>query len=158
MQARGLRRKLIAPSPVIREILERSNYMLFRRRHHRWIALIALLGLLFQQLAMASYICPMENGVATATAGLVPTAHSAQMLPCHAPNAPDKARCAQHCSPITSSADHHAPLTVPLAFLPATTWLREFLLINSGRSDQLALLDAHASAPPLTIQHCSFQI
>ena len=36
-----------------------------RPRHRRWIALVALLGLLFQQLAMANYVCPLDSGGAT---------------------------------------------------------------------------------------------
>ena len=126
--------------------------MLFRRhRHRRWIALIALLGLLFQQFAMATYACPLDgvgNGAAAA---------ASQLPPCHAAHAQDKARCQAHCYPQVQSPDHASPLTVP-AMLPATTWLR--IPDAPCRQHHLAerAFAARATAPPLTIQHCTFQI
>lgn len=128
--------------------------MLFRRRRlHRRIALIALLGLLFQQLAMAAYVCPLEGGdvariVATST-----------MPPCHFPSTADKVRCHQHCHPPAQTSDHASVPTVPPALLPPTTWLRESGIAGIYLPDSVACdVDARATAPPLTIQHCTFQI
>ena len=128
--------------------------MLFRRRRHRrWIALIALLGLLFQQLAMAAYICPLDRGgVAIATA-------TSQMASCQTPDTTDKTRCQQHCHPLAQTSDHASAPTIPPALLPATTWSREFRATNIDVPDSIACdVDARATAPPLTIQHCTFQI
>jgi hypothetical protein len=127
--------------------------MLFRRRHRRWIALIALLGLLFQQLAMAAYVCPLEPGrVARASA-------ATQMAPCQSPDTTDKARCQQHCHPLAQTADHAPALTVPPALLPATTWSRELQTTRIDLPEPIACdVDARATAPPLNIQHCTFQI
>jgi hypothetical protein len=123
-----------------------------RRRHHPWIAFIALFGLLFQQLAMASYACPLDgNAAATAAAVSNP--------PCHQFNTPDKARCHEHCHPLTSSSDHSAPPTVPAAILPPTTWNRTAswqIVTRWNDVDREAV--ARAAAPPLNIQHCTFQI
>ncbi|WP_133818033.1 hypothetical protein [Tahibacter aquaticus] len=122
------------------------------RRHRRWIALFALIGLLFQQFAMAAYVCPQE--IATATAQVV-----AEMPPCHTPDTSDQARCHEHCHPTTASADHAPALTVPPAFLPATTWSRE--LACTAALDQASPeypLRVRAQPPPLSIQHCTFQI
>ena len=126
--------------------------MLFRRhRHRRWIALIGLLGLLFQQFTMATYACPLEHGGAT-TLDVV-----SQLPPCHTAHAQDKARCHAHCFPQVQSPDHASPLTVP-AMLPATTWLR----VPDAPAPRHHLAErafaARATAPPLTIQHCTFQI
>jgi hypothetical protein len=126
--------------------------MPLRHRHRRWIALLALIGLLFQQLAMASYICPLERDHPTAVSSM------AKMPPCHAGGATDKARCQQHCFPQPPSPDHPPMPTVP-AMLPATTWLQEsgnHLL--QTRQVNVSRVAAKATPPPLTIQHCTFQI
>ena len=123
-----------------------------RRRHRRCIALIALLGLLFQQLAMAAYVCPMDSGIA----GDVAAASSPQHLPCHPDAAADQVRCHQHCHPITPSPDHHPPLTVPAALI-VVDWPTP--VAASSASGPLArVLSARSTAPPLTVLHCTFQI
>ncbi len=123
-----------------------------RHRHRRWIALFALLGMLFQQLAMASYACPMESDRFGSAAMVAPAA------PCHACADVDKARCQQHCFPQQPTGDHPPMPTVP-ALLPATTWLvqpDECLGSACGASD--SHVAARATAPPLTVQHCTFQL
>ena len=126
--------------------------MPFRRRHRCWIALIALLGLLFQQLAMAAYACPVDGkDVASAAA--------TQMPPCHAPDTADKSRCHQHCHPLAQTSDHGSAPTVPAALLPPTTWLRAPSAGATRTAESIARsTDARGTAPPLTIQHCTFQI
>ncbi len=125
--------------------------MLFRRRRHRrWIALIALLGLLFQQLAMAAYVCPLESG----DGGNITA--SSDIPPCHTSD--DQARCHQHCHPLQLSLDHPSNPTVA-ALLPATTWLYEPVHRNRGGNRAISFeVIARATAPPLNIQHCTFQI
>jgi hypothetical protein len=124
--------------------------MHFRPRHRRWIALLALLGLLFQQLAMAVYVCPLETGDGTSFVATMP--------PCGSPDTKDT-RCQQHCHPLAQTSDHASALTVPAALLPVTTWSREARTIRIRLPESLACeIDAHASAPPLTVRHCTFQI
>ena len=117
-------------------------------RRHRWLALLAIFCLLFQQLAMASYLCPQPAP---------PVADSD--LPCHAPEPPDDpVRCAQHCSPVTPSADHAAAPTVPM-LLPLRSWpllLEPLVQAISERPHGEVL--ARATAPPLNIRDCSWQI
>jgi len=126
--------------------------MPLRRRHRRWIALIALLGLLFQQFAMNAYACPLDGSGSAAIAA------AAQLPPCHSPSSPDRARCHEHCHPLAQSADH-APLpSVPAAILPATTWVREPIAQSIPYDFAAYAIEARATAPPLTIQHCTFQI
>lgn len=129
------------------------HLMPFRRhRHRRWIALVALLGLLFQQVAMAAYVCPMET-----QKGVV--AMASDMASCEQPAATDPTRCHEHCQPLTQSSDHGPALTVPPALLPPTTWLRAASWVQERwHDDVIHGVVARATAPPLTIQHCTFQI
>ena len=126
--------------------------MPFRRHRRRWIALIALLGLLFQQLAMAAYACPVDSNSAAGSIA------AAQMPPCHATGTADKSRCHQHCHPLAQTSDHAATPPVPPALLPPTRWLRESIALACGRAFTERRVQVHGRAPPLTIQHCTFQI
>src|SRR5512146_439353 len=128
--------------------------MPFRRRQFRWIALIALIGLLFQQLAMGAYACPADTG------GVAATVAAQTLPPCHSPDTVDKSRCHQHCHPLAQTSDHESAPTVPPGLLPPTTWLRVPLVNTSaGLAESAARdVDARGNAPPLTIQHCTFQI
>jgi hypothetical protein len=136
------------------EAARSSKKMLFRRQaFRRRIALIALLGLLFQQWAMASYVCPLERGdvVGVATASVVP--------PCHSPTITDKTRCHQHCHPPAQTSDHASTPNFPPALPPATSWLRQFAAVASDVPNPVVCdIDVRATAPPLTIQYCTFQI
>lgn len=127
--------------------------MPFRRhRHHHWVALLALIGLLFQQFAMAAYVCPQEIAIATALA-------PPETPPCHTPDAADQARCHEHCHPTIASADHAPALTVPPAMLPATTWLRGDVRSElPGHTTPEYASRARSQPPSLGIQHCTFQI
>lgn len=128
--------------------------MPFRRhRLSRRIALVALLGLLFQQLAMATYVCPMSSPAAAMAMVTDPSK-------CHSHQAGDRARCEQHCHPIqTTSADRGAALTVPAAHLPMATWLCETSAVAAARIGPVSCdVDVRAAGPPLTIRHCTFQI
>lgn len=123
-----------------------------RRRHRRWIALFALVGLLFQQFAMAAYACPQEIAAATAQT-------DTGMPPCHTPDASDQARCHEHCHPTTASADHAPALSVPPALLPATTWMRDVACkAKPGPTSPDSPLRARAQPPPLNVRLCTFQI
>lgn len=127
--------------------------MYFRRhRCRRFIALIALFGLLFQQLAMAAYNCPLESSGGSDNAAVASTTP-----PCHSPSATDKARCHQHCHPIAQKSGHEIP-SMPPALLPLATWPHEFSI---GRLTAHAVargIDARAAALRLMIQYCTFQI
>jgi hypothetical protein len=131
---------------------QKPSDMPFRARHRRWIALIALIGLLFQQVAMATYACPLlarDSGTISKTADLPP---------CHSPNSPDKARCHEHCHPLAQSADHSPLLSVPPATVPAATWFRAPRTRDVAHDIAEFAVDARAAAPPLIIQHCTFLI
>lgn len=123
-----------------------------RYRHRRWIALIALLGLLFQQVAMAAYFCPAEM----ATPAM---AMSADMPDCEQAAHEDKARCESRCHPQAVSSDHAAQPPVPPALLPPTTWLRGAARQSKGfAAAPVCEVAARAAAPPISIRDCTFQI
>lgn len=149
VQVRDGRYKRAAGRP--RAAVHDFTRMPIHSRRHRWIALVVLFGLLFQQLAMASYACPIESHAATASAVSKP--------PCHETGAVDQVRCHQHCHPQTPAPDHSPPLLVPPAHLPPTTWERgAFRRDEADHYDVTREVVVRATAPPLTIQHCTFQL
>ena len=120
------------------------------RRRQRLLCLLALLGLLFQQVALAAYVCPHEQRDSAAMA---------QMPGCGATSQNDRARCEAHCHPLASSTDHAPPPSVPAALLPPTTWSRSAARIPAAiASVQRCEVSARATAPPATIRLCTFQI
>lgn len=130
--------------------------MSFRRRHYRLrIALLALCGLLFQQFAMAAYVCDLD-----AAANQTATVETDPVPPCHQePQDRDKARCHAHCHPAVASPDASPQLTVPPSPILASApieWVTQVALpIAAG---PMPLLRACETSPPLSIAYCSFQI
>jgi hypothetical protein len=126
--------------------------MLAPYRRRRWIALIALLGLLFQQVAMAAYRCPAETAAPDA-------AMSTDMPGCEQAAAKDRMRCEAHCHPQGVSSDHAAQPLVPPSLLPPTTWLRESAdQVDGFAAAPAGEIAACAAAPPISIRDCTFQI
>ncbi len=132
--------------------------MFRKRRKNRWVALIALFGLLFQQAAMATYVCPIEQAGQRVEQLVAAIEHA----PCHPQSdtdAADQARCEQHCHPVTASVDQAPTLTVP-AVIPTEAWAVSE--VHRGVAGDVTVLrppiNPHATAPPLTVQHCTFQI
>lgn len=127
--------------------------MRLSRRHRRWIALIALLGLLFQHAAMASYICP-QDVQAQMTA-------SASIPPCHdeMPEAEDRLRCEAHCHPVLSTFD--PPQTVsaaPAAILPSPAVDFAEPRLVQCLTVVATPLAFDACAPPIRTRFCSLLI
>ena len=116
------------------------------RRRRRLVALIALCALLFQQLAMAAYACPMEE----ARAQVAP-------MKCHPDASPDAARCHEHCHPLTASTDHASAPAGPAAVLPPLDWSRVATL---GADDACARRapPPRGADPPPDIRFCRLLI
>lgn len=124
-----------------------------RRGHHRFrIALVVILCLLFQQLALAAYACPMEQMPPEMTAM---AEHCAEMgMP---PAKDNPALCAKHCAPDMTTAADHAKLSVPalmlapLAFAPVLATPATHVAVQADtpitRSD-----------PPPRLRFCSLLI
>ena len=97
---------------------EYDPFMRVRNSHRQRIALVVILCLLFQQLALAAYACPMEQ---------MPAEMSAMAVRCADMGMPrdedNPALCAKHCAPDVTTAADEARLSVPallppLAFAP----------------------------------------
>ena len=123
---------------------------MFRRyRQRRWIALIALFGLLFQQFAMAAYLCPRDLAAMTAVA---------EVVECHSGKVADVALCHEHCHPTTGSVDQTPALGVPPLLLPPSLWTTNFEPAAFDRTEWNCRISARSKPPPLTVQYCTFQI
>ena len=116
------------------------------RRRRRIVALLALLALLFQQVAMAAYACPMEE-----------TSAPAASAPCHAPRSADAARCHEHCHPLTAASDH-APAPLATSALPSSPDWDRVLALVPDRALAAPRIFARGADPPLDVRFCSFQI
>lgn len=121
--------------------------MKLRRSHRRWISLLALLALLFQQVAMAAYFCPVETASQVAATDMA--------MPCHRDT--EDPRCAEHCNPHQQAPADLGALTVPMAaILPAMAWL-----VSADERSTVNLLPtmrANERGPPLAIRFCALLI
>ncbi len=124
-------------------------------------ALVAMLSMLYMQLAVAAYVCPgmpagSGHGAASAHAAMI------DMPNCQGMDAAQPALCHlyAHDVPFKQSLDTSAMPDVP-PFLPAA------LILNLQFSDAGWLPGAlpprpialtRATAPPLPIRHCRFHI
>lgn len=85
-----------------------------RARHRLRIALLVIVCLLFQQAALATYLCPMEQMPAETMAMIE---HCAEMGMAQKQDSP--ALCQKHCSPDHATAADAVKLAVPpLALQP----------------------------------------
>ena len=146
-----------------------------RRRQRLQVALISVFALLFQQLALASYVCRVEFPARPVAQSV---ALSPQHAACHTVKLPvqlvpeqsgdggsavptpaaDQAVCERHCFLITVSFDHSPSLTVPV-LPPERDWIhRAMALRDSFVAMWQSAIVPCAAAPPLNTLHCSFQI
>ncbi len=125
------------------------------RARRRWIVWFALLGLLFQHAAMAAYVCPL--GVAADAA--VMRAAADDSAGCERMARSDAARCQQHCSPQQVASPSPPVTDVPPA-LPAVlpAFASVAILETTAPDTDRTPLDRRATAPPLTVRDCSFQL
>ena len=126
--------------------------MRLRARHRCRIIIALVLSLLFQQVAMAAYACPLEQRPQRMEA--MPE-HCAGMDMRQARDNP--ALCAKHCAPDLSTAADHVPLTVPASLLPPTG-LAPALLAPMHHGVARALVPIAQSGPPPRLRFCSLLI
>ena len=118
-----------------------------KRHRRRWIALFATFALLFQQLAMAAYVCAKEA-----------TQAEAESMPaCDTADGADRSRCHEHCHPTSAIADHASALTVPPCVVPASGPIVGASPRPRPASER-TMLHPWATAPPLNVRYCSLQI
>jgi hypothetical protein len=126
--------------------------MRLRARHRLRVALVVIACLLFQQLALAAYACPMEQRPPAMTAM---AEHCAEMGMQQAEDNP--ALCTKHCAPDVSTAADHAKLSVPALMLPPQMFARvsaapvTHIVLQSG-------IPIARSDPPPRLRYCSLLI
>lgn len=132
--------------------------MKLRRKYRILTALIALVGMLFMQLAVASYVCP--GGTAGPMAVESAQAPMQSMPDCDGPDPANPALCQAHCQDAKSSLDKPqtpsvtpAPVMVSVILTPLIPLLPATL--PSTEPDWLL---QRITAPPMSIRHCCFRI
>ena len=137
--------------------------MTVSRRTRLSTALMVLLSLLYMQLAMASYRCPVNGAGSMTMAATADT--SAQSMPCLQPMAaasmdPGQPNlCQAHCQ-ADARASHKVdpPLPADLAgWEPVAVTLASLSSPRTRPSLQASQL-RRATSPPLSILHCCWRI
>lgn len=116
------------------------------------IALLAIVGLLFQQAALAAYLCPIE---AMPTEMSAMADHCAEMGMEQARDNP--ALCAKHCNPDHTTATDASRLSVPPLALPAVVFA-SLQVQPAARVVLHADVPVARSDPPPRLRYCSLLI
>ncbi len=125
-------------------------------------AMVALISLLFAQLAVAAYVCPaIEMAQAMEMASLSVAAMDHQLMPdCDQVDQEHPNLCHAHAQAGKQSLDKpdvpHVSPSVAILLVPSIKGLDLSHRVVSLDADASSL--AHASAPPLAIRHCCFRI
>lgn len=135
--------------------------MIALRRHRLFTVLVALVSLLFMQLAVSGYVCPA--GMSGLKAEVIKVSAHAGM-PCSgsmSETSTDDAQpalCHAHCQSDQQSADTYQLPDVPVmpAIAPVFSQ-QEVLSISPGLPSQAPLLQ-RTTAPPLSVRNCCFRI
>ena len=126
--------------------------MRLRARHRLRVALVVTLCLLFQQLALAAYACPMEQMPPEMAAM---AEHCAEMGMQQAQDNP--ALCAKHCAPDFSTPVDHAKLSVPALMLPPVAFAPVLITPVTHVAVQAEIPIARSNPPP-RLRYCSLLI
>jgi hypothetical protein len=125
--------------------------MIRRSRHRLKVALLVILCLLFQQAALAAYLCPIDQVHATPA---VMAANCAEMDMTQAPD--HTVLCDKHCNPDRVLAADVASVSVPpLALSPIALLTADVQLACGLLQDEPAIA---RSDPPPRLRFCSLLI
>jgi hypothetical protein len=137
--------------------------MIALRRHRLLTMLIALVSLLFMQLAVAGYVCPAgmsgmkAEGTEVSTHAGMPCAVSMSISKASMDDA-QPALCHAHCQSDQQSADtYHLPDLPVMPAIAAVFGQQDVLSISLGVPRQAPLLQ-RTTAPPLSVRNCCFRI
>lgn len=125
-------------------------------------ALIALVGLLFAQLAVAGYACPAHQaGMTNESAAPLASAGNQAMPGCEQMDSDQPSLCHAHAQDASQSLDKpELPNLLPFSAAALTLVVLhiaapDFSVGNLPRSSPLL---ARLTAPPLSIRNCCFRI
>lgn len=121
-------------------------------RHRLQIAILVITCLLFQQVALAAYFCPLEQMPAEMAAM---TEHCAEMGMTQKEDNP--ALCQKHCSPDQSVAADSVKLTVPALALPVA-FTASIQTQPSAHAAHSEALPSGGVDPPPRLRFCSLLI
>jgi hypothetical protein len=130
------------------------------RRHRLITAFLAVVSLVFMQLAVAGYICP--TGGMSGVGGSAMASHVG--MPCAASMAKtmDQSQpglCHAHCQADPQSADTYQLPNLPiLAAIAADFPLMVVIAADAHVAPLQAPLLQRATAPPLSVQNCCFRM
>ncbi len=136
--------------------------MQLSRQHRLIAALIALVSMLFVQLAVAAYACPSRQ-IAQVAELAATSAHADEhdhANGCEGVDGEKSALCHAHCQPDTQSLDKpQLPDVSPFVGLALVSTIVDpgalFQPIVATRDD---LFLSRITSPPLSIQNCCFRI
>lgn len=123
-----------------------------RARQRLRIALLVIVCLLSQQVALAAYLCPLEQMPAKTTAMAKPCAEMGM-----APQQDNPVLCQKHCSPDYTVTTDAAKLSVPPLALPPLILAPAFLQSASHVAIQADVPIARSDPPP-RLRFCSLLI
>lgn len=137
----------------------RKHFHISRRRRVLWTGIV-LFCLLFQQLAMAAYVCTLPTaptnvvmtgdcaGMGMSSTAKTPASHHASTDP----------RCAQHCASTTVSAHDASLPTVPPLLLASASPTLLGTIAQAPHQVALPNTALHRPDPPPTLRFCSLLI
>ena len=132
--------------------------MKLSRRLRSLAAFLALVGVLFSQLALATYACPGAQAMAMAAVAVEASKAAPDCGEGMAESRP--ALCAAHCQQADQRLDKPAAPAVPaiawVAILPGLAVL-EVAPDAAPPGEQRSLL-ARATAPSLAVRHCCLRV
>jgi hypothetical protein len=133
-----------------------------RHRHRLRIALCVVLCLLFQQLAVAAYACPLDQVPAAPEAMPERCADMDMDVPIDldldlASALDNPALCEAHCAPDAYTPADHATLSVPALSLPPPGFA-PVLAAAAGQVAAQAEIPIARSDPPPRLRFCSLLI
>lgn len=129
------------------------------RKHRVLTVLIALFGMLFMQLAVASYVCPGLPSAGAEQSMAAPDDEQG-MPDCNQSGSAKSPLCHEHCQDGKSLLDKPEVRTpAPAAVLLSAifTAAQPVLPAIEPRGDASSLLQ-RITAPPISIRHCCFRI
>ncbi len=133
------------------------NLVMFARRRHRLITVLcALFSLLFMQLAVAGYVCPVDAKVAEADVmaeAAMPCAGEMTKVDAEQPGL-----CHAHCQSAQQTVEKAQTPTPAVAVATGFTYTIEPVRPSLPRQPAQAPSLMRSTAPPIAVRNCCFRI
>ena len=127
--------------------------MMFTRSLKRIVAQVSIAAVLFTQLAVAAYACPVMTGPANVIAATIVDDTHAGMPGCEMPDAGNPNLCLQHCQAGNQSVQTLPHVEVPaFAAFPTPALIEPAPLEADPPVVTLAALPLHETSPPPLIR------